>query len=163
MIIITKFEEKYTQDIIDLVLHFQNDGTRPLLTVYDQLDLLNIKKEYIDKGGNFWIAKDNEKLIGSIGLMPINKDIAIMKNFFVYEDYQGEPHHTGQKLYSEFLKFAKSKGFKNILLDTPRNTVRAHKFYEKAGFRKVSENDLPIKFNHPYKGSEICDFFILEL
>ena len=35
MISITQFEEGYTQDIIDLVLHFQNDGTRPLLTAAD--------------------------------------------------------------------------------------------------------------------------------
>ena len=28
MITITPFEEFYTQDVIDLVLHFQNDGSR---------------------------------------------------------------------------------------------------------------------------------------
>lgn len=33
MITITPFEEFYTQDVIDLVLHFQNDGTRPIVTV----------------------------------------------------------------------------------------------------------------------------------
>lgn len=38
MIKITQFDDKYTQDVIDLVLHFQNDGTRPLVTVDDQPD-----------------------------------------------------------------------------------------------------------------------------
>lgn len=42
MITITQFEEFYTQDVIDLVLHFQNDGTRPIVTVADQPDLLHI-------------------------------------------------------------------------------------------------------------------------
>lgn len=42
MITITPFEESYTQDVIDLVLHFQNDGTRPVVTVADQPDLLHI-------------------------------------------------------------------------------------------------------------------------
>lgn len=160
MITISQFEDKYTQAVIDLVLHFQNDGTRPLVTANDQPDLLNITHEYIDKGGNFWIAKDGEKLIGSIGLMPYNNEIAVLKKFFVYEDYQGKPHHLGQKLYTQLLSFAKEKNFKTILLDTPYNTERAHKFYEKAGFKKVTEDMLPIKFSHPYKD---CDFFMFEL
>ncbi|MCM1311545.1 MAG: GNAT family N-acetyltransferase [Bacteroides sp.] len=92
--------------------------------------------------------------------MPYTDEIAVLKNFFVYEDYQGKPYHLGQKLYSELILFAKSKKFKNILLDTPRNTIRAHKFYEKAGFRLVQECELPIRFSHPYSD---CDFFLLSL
>lgn len=160
MITINQFEDRYTQDVIDLVLHFQNDGTRPPVSVDDQPDLLNIVGEYIEKGGNFWIAKDGDKMIGSIGIMPYGNDIAILKKFFVYEDYQGKPHHTGRKLYGELLAFAEEKGYKTILLDTPRNTNRAHVFYDKAGFRKVEEKDLPIQFSHPIKD---CDFFLLEL
>lgn len=160
MITVSQFEHKYTQAVIDLVLHFQNDGTRPFVTVDDQPDLLNITREYIDRGGNFWIAKDGERLIGSVGIMPYSSEIAVLKKFFVYEDYQGKPHHIGRKLYEQLLTFAKEKSFKAILLDTPYNTVRAHKFYEKAGFKKISEDMLPIKYDRPYKD---CDFFILEL
>lgn len=35
MITISQFEDKYIQDVIDLVLHFQNDGTRPIVSVDD--------------------------------------------------------------------------------------------------------------------------------
>ena len=51
-------------------------------------------------------------------------------------------------------------GSKTIMPDTPLNTVRAHKFYERAGFEKVTEDELPIKFSHPYKD---CGFFMLNL
>ncbi|MBD5544926.1 MAG: GNAT family N-acetyltransferase [Lachnospiraceae bacterium] len=160
MITISQFEDKYTQNVIDIVLHFQNDGTRPIVSVDDQPDLLNIVDEYINKGGNFWIAKNGETLIGTIGIMPYSKEIAVLKKFFVYEGYQGKPNHVGKKLYDVLLAFVKENGYKTILLDTPHNTERAHKFYEKAGFREVKEDDLPIKFSHPYKD---CDFFLLEL
>ena len=160
MITISQFDEKYTQDVIDIVLHFQNDGTRPLVSVEDQPDLLNIIGEYISKGGNFWIAKYGEMLIGTIGIMPYSSEIAVLKKFFVYEQFQGEPNHVGQKLYNALLDFVKEKGYKTILLDTPHNTTRAHKFYNKAGFREINESDLPIKFSHLYKD---CDFFLLEL
>ena len=142
------------------MLYFQNDGSRPLVSVDDQPDLLHIVSSYIRTGGNFWIAIDNGQLAGSIGIMPYNNDIAILKKFFVYEKYQGEPVHLGQRLYSSFLNFAKEKGLHTILLDTPFNTIRAHKFYEKAGFRKVADIDLPVTFSHPYKE---CDFFLLHL
>lgn len=56
--------------------------------------------------------------------------------------------------------YAKENGIHTLMLDTPHNTVRAHRFYEKAGFRKVSENELPVRFSHPYAD---CDFFLLEL
>lgn len=160
MISIIPFEERYTQDVIDLVLHFQNDGTRPMVTVDDQPDLRNMVDSYMHAGGNFWIAVENDRLIGSIGIMPCNQDIAILKKFFVYEAYQGAPIHLGQKLYATLLQFAKENGFKTLLLDTPYNTVRAHKFYEKAGFQKVKERELPLTFSHPIQE---CDFFLLNL
>lgn len=160
MITISQFEDKYTPEIIRLVLHFQNDGTRPIVSVDDQPDLLNIMGEYIEKGGNFWMAREGEKLIGTIGLMPYKAEIAVLKKFFVYENHQGAPYHIGQALYQELLAFATKRAYKTILLDTPRNTKRAHTFYLKAGFKQINEEDLPIRFSHPYPD---CDFFLLEL
>lgn len=81
MITITPFEEFYTQDVIDLVLHFQNDGTRPIVTVEDQPDLLHITDAYFRIGGSFWIARDGEKLAGTIGIMPCGNGVAVLKIF----------------------------------------------------------------------------------
>lgn len=160
MIEINIFKQSDTDDIIKLVLHCQNDGTRPLVTVNDQPDLLHIKEEYIDTGGNFWVAKDEGKLAGTIGLYPCGNNTAILKKFFVYEEYRGVPHHLGQKLYFTLLDFAKEKGIKTLILDTPKNTERAHKFYIKAGFKSVKKEDLPIQYSYPYADS---DFFMLQI
>ncbi len=160
MITVEKFIDSDTQDVIDLVLHFQNDGSRPFVSVDDQPDLLHITEEYINKGGYFWVAKDDGKLAGTVGIIPYTDDVYVLKKFFVYEMYQGHPLHLGQKLFSLLLEFAKKKGAKKILLDTPRNTVRAHKFYERAGFKKVEREAVPVKYKTPY---EECDYFILEV
>lgn len=82
MFTIMQFKEKYAQDVIDIVLYFQNDGTRPNVSVADQPDILNIKTEYIDKCGNFWFAVYNDDLIGTIGLMPFTEDTAVLKKVF---------------------------------------------------------------------------------
>ena len=81
MLKIDTFAQSDTDDIIKLVLHCQNDGTRPLVTVNEQPDLLHIKKEYIDSGGNFLVAKDKGKLAGTIGLYPCGNNTAILKVF----------------------------------------------------------------------------------
>lgn len=95
-----------------------------------------------------------------MALCPAETASLKLKKFFVYEKYQGEPVHLGRQLYAVLLQFAKENGIHTLMLDTPHNTVRAHRFYEKAGFRKVSENELPVRFSHPYAD---CDFFLLEL
>ncbi|HBV51001.1 MAG TPA: hypothetical protein DEF06_01825 [Clostridiales bacterium] len=40
-----------------------------------------------------------------------------------------------------------------LILDTPKNTEQAHKFYEKAGFQKVEEARFPVRYDHPYDDS----------
>lgn len=51
-------------------------------------------------------------------------------------------------------------GFSKVILDTPKNTDRAHLFYEKAGFKKIETEELPVKYDYPYDNS---DFFCLTL
>lgn len=148
------------ESVIVLVLHCQNDGTRPLVGVEDQSDLLHIEEEYIYKGGNFWVAKENGKVAGTIGLMNKGNGLCILKKFFVYEPYRGKPHNLGQQLYGVFLEFAKLHGFSRIILDTPKNTDRAHLFYEKAGFRRIEKEELPVEYDYPYDDSH---FFYLDL
>lgn len=160
MIKIQTYKEEDRDEIIDLVLHCQNDGTRPYVTVDDQPELLCIKERYIEKGGNFWVAKENGKVVGSIGLMVYDDGLSILKKFFVYESYRGIPHHLGTKLYETLLNFAKTHHVQKIILDTPKNTDRAHKFYEKAGFQKINKEELPIRYDYPYDDR---DFFCLKI
>ena len=160
MIEIEKYSERDKDEIIAIVLHCQNDGTRPLVSVEDQPELLCIREKYIDNGGCFWVAKENGKVVGTIGLMNKGNGLCILKKFFVYKPYRGNPHHLGQQLYTVFLDFAKVHGFSKIILDTPKNTDRAHSFYEKSGFKKIEKEELPINYDYPYDDSL---FFYLDL
>lgn len=160
MIEIMPYEENDTEEIIKLVLHCQNDGTRPVVDVYDQPELLCIREKYFTPGGFFWVAKEHKKIAGSIGLMNCGDGIGILKKFFVYEKYRSAPYHLGRKLFQELLSFARQHSFTTLILDTPKNTHRAHSFYQKAGFIKITKEELPVLYDYPYKGS---DFFMLQL
>lgn len=157
---INEYVQSDKDEIIALVLHCQNDGTRPAVTVEDQPELLHVKEKYMDGGGNFWVAKENGKVAGTIGLMNEGNGLGILKKFFVYESYRGAPYYLGRRLYAVFLEFAQKHNFKRIVLDTPKNTDRAHKFYEKSGFEKIEKENLPVDYDYPYAD---CDFFYLDL
>ncbi len=47
MIKIGEYTEPDTDEIIALVLHCQNDGTRPLVSADDQPELFYIREEYV--------------------------------------------------------------------------------------------------------------------
>ena len=160
MIEIRTYSDEDREEVIRLVLHCQNDGTRPSVSVDDQPELRRIPEKYMDGGGNFWVAKDNGKTAGSIGLMKFGDGTAVLKKFFVYEPYRGAPCHLGRQLYGTLLDYARTHGGKQLNLDTPKNTDRAHKFYERAGFTKIERADVPVVYDFPYEDS---DFFRLEI
>lgn len=160
MIEINLYQDTDIVEIIELVLHCQNDGTRPIVSIDDQPELLDIQENFFLSGGCFWVAKDDGRVVGSIGLMNYGNGIGILKKFFVYENYRGGPYHLGQKLYIELLSFAQKYDFHTLILDTPKNTDRAHNFYKKAGFKQIQKKDLPVEYEYPYKD---CHFFLLDL
>lgn len=62
--IIKEYEESYRDDLIFMILSAKDAlGRKPGINE----DLLHIKENYFNKGGNFWIAvDDSDRVIGSI-------------------------------------------------------------------------------------------------
>ena len=67
---IIPFEESYRDDLIFMILQAKDAlGRKPGLNE----DLLDIKSNYFDKGGRFWIAIDeNDRVMGSIGYVRVD-------------------------------------------------------------------------------------------
>lgn len=159
MIRISEYKEEDCEEVIALVLGCQNDGTREI-RLEDQPDLLRIREAYMAGGGGFWVARDNGRVVGTIALMNKGDGVGILKKFFVDEPYRSYPFHLGLQLYAVLLRFARERHFRRLVLDTPRNTERAHAFYRKAGFRQVEKEELGVEYDYPYADS---DFFCLDL
>ncbi|MGN7765734.1 GNAT family N-acetyltransferase [Paenibacillus sp. 22594] len=158
---ITVYDDSYKEEVIKLILHVQNVEYKVGISLKEQPDILDIHTNYINDGGNFWIAlNENEEVVGSIGLQKKNKEVAVLKKFFVYKDYRGKEFGTGKTLYEALLDFAKKQGFSKIILDTPSKATRSHGFYKKVGFKEIDKEDLPIKYDYPDRNSII---FLLEL
>ncbi|MED3965758.1 GNAT family N-acetyltransferase [Niallia taxi] len=158
---ITIYEKCHKDGVIKLIMDVQNMEFNVGISVEEQPDILDIQANYIDGGGNFWVALNNqEEVVGSIGLQKKTKEIAVLKKFFVYKDYRGKEYGFGEGLYKALLNFAIEKGFTKVILDTPSVATRSHHFYEKVGFKNISKKDMPIHYHYPDRDSLI---YLLEL
>jgi N-acetylglutamate synthase-like GNAT family acetyltransferase len=158
---ITVYDEKYKEEVVQLILHVQNDEYGLSIQVEDQPDIMDIPTNYLKNNGNFWIAlNDAGEVVGSIGLQRKSNEVAVMKKFFVYKDYRGKEFGIGAGLYQTFFDFARESGFAKVVLDTPSTATRSHGFYKKVGFKQIMKEELPIQYDYPDRDSLI---FVLDL
>lgn len=148
---IETYSGKYDDEIITLILSIQNEEAKIGLSLQEQPDLLDIHRSYQQPGGEFWVALSDGRVIGTIGLMLKENHCAVMKKFFVEKAFRSQK--VGLSLYNELLKFAVRKDVHHILLDTPSVAHASHRFYEKAGFRKISTEELPVPYSYPDRDS----------
>ena len=148
---IETYSGKFNAEIISLILSIQNDEAKIGLSLQEQPDLLDIHRNYQQPGGEFWIALSDDKVIGTIGLMLRENHCAILKKFFVEKTFRSQK--VGLSLYNELLKYAISKGVQHIILDTPAVAHASHRFYEKAGFYRISTAELPVPYSYPDRDS----------
>ena len=117
---------------------------------YKRNDFQNIIYEV--HGGEFAeqinkISDGYGEVIGTIGLMVKENACAVMKKFFVKKEYRSKK--IGFALYSKLLEYARNKGVRHIILDTPSVAHTSHRFYERAGFYQISTEELPVPYTYP--------------
>ncbi len=140
------YQDKYKQQIIDLILSIQNEEAGINLSLEEQPDLLDITSFYRKQGGEFWLAAENDIVIGTIAIMNYGNGNSALKKFFVRKEYRNKK--IGYSLYKILLQYAKEKNFCTILLDTPSVAKASHRFYEKAGFRRIQNESLPFHYEY---------------
>lgn len=155
---IIKYQDIYKQQVIDLILHIQNSEAKINLTIEEQPDLLEVPLYYEKNGGAFWIAVEKDKVIGTIAFMNYGSGNAVLKKFFVRSDWRNRK--IGYALYEKLITFLKDEKYKRVLLDTPSVATTSHRFYEKAGFRKIKKENLPFRYEYPDRDSYL---YLLEL
>jgi N-acetylglutamate synthase-like GNAT family acetyltransferase len=145
-IMIQPFEPIYQDQVIKHILHIQRNEFGVNITLEHQLDLKEILQVYQTNNGNFWIAIDNNKVIGTIALLDIGNAQAALKKLFVAQDYRGKEKGIAKKLLDTLLAWAKDHKIKEVFLGTIPIYFAAHRFYEKNGFIEIKKEELPTNF-----------------
>ena len=130
---IIKFEDKYRDDMIFMILEAKNAlGRVPGLNP----DLLDIKKNYFDKGDMFWIALDeNDRVIGSVGFNTNKneKEVTLHRLFVKFNlKHQG----IGTALLKNAEQYIKSKNKNTVYVNLGKGEewFESRFFYAKHGY-----------------------------
>lgn len=134
------------KQIVAMIEHIQKGEF--LLPITDDINAGILKAEeefYYNNSYNFWYAVDkNGAIIGSMGLKKIDAHTGEIKKFFVVQNYRGKG--VAQKLMNTLVKAASKHHFQNLYLGTVDALHAAHGFYQKYGFLRVTQQQLPPEF-----------------
>ncbi len=101
---------------------------------YDEKVLSNPQSFIIDQGGFIFFAKRNNEIVGVVSLINQGAFFELSK-MAVLPKHHGKK--IGQKLVEFAIDFAKTSGWKNLILYSNRKLVPAITLYEKLGFKEV--------------------------
>lgn len=149
---ILSLNNSYCNQIIDIILPIQQIEFNVPVTLEDQPDLLDIEANYHQTGGNFWGAKYDEQLVGTIALIAIDGNAGALRKMFVRKEYRGKELAIAQRLLDELIVYCKQNNITAIYLGTVDILKAAHRFYEKNGFTRLAKEDLPVSF--PLMGAD---------
>lgn len=148
MISITSFSgaADEARAIQQLIVGIQRDEFAIPISLEDQPDLQQIPAVYQVKNGNFWIAKHDGRVVGTIALLDIGENQVALRKMFVAPEYRGSSLGTARKLLEAALKWSATQGVRQIFLGTTSAFLAAHRFYEKHGFKEIPREALPAAF-----------------
>jgi len=144
--VITQLNNSYCNQIIDIILPIQQIEFNVPITLESQPDLLDIETNYQQTGGNFWGAKIDSELVGTIALIAIDGNAGAIRKMFVRKEYRGKELGIAQLLLDELVTYSKQKQITALYLGTVDVLKAAHRFYEKNGFTRLAKTELPQSF-----------------
>jgi len=143
---ILAFTTSYQKQVIDLIFGIQSGEFGVKITADDQPDLKHINDYYQIGLGNFWIALDDNQVVGTISLLDIGNQQVALRKMFVARKYRGKPLNIAQNLVNKAKSWCLTHKVKDVFLGTVPAYHAAHRFYEKNGFTRVEPTLLPTNF-----------------
>ncbi len=95
-------------------------------------EVLRLPSSYVDRGGAFWIAEDEQGLLGSCGIFPLEPAIFELRKMYVHPRARGRG--VGRALLVRAVAQARARGAAMLVLDTLHTMEDAIRLYERHGF-----------------------------
>ena len=135
-----------SQYVLNLILPIQQIEFNVPVTLKGQPDLLAIETYYHQTGGNFWGARWEGELIGTIALIATGHQAGAIRKMFVKKEFRGKELGVAQRLLDTLLAYCQEKGIFELNLGTVDMLKAAHRFYERNHFVRKQSEDMPSYF-----------------
>lgn len=134
---ITKEDNQEIERIIKLVL--TEHGVNKPGTAYFDDSLRNMYEFYSGKNCIYFIALDEDRIVGGGGVYPtegLPADTCELVKMYLLPEVRGKG--IGKLLITQCIEFAKREGYKKMYLETMNELKQAVTMYEKTGFTLLS-------------------------
>jgi putative acetyltransferase len=98
-------------------------------------DMDHLREHYFDNNGIFLAALDGDRVIGSGAIRRLDETTAELKRMWLLNDYHGKG--IGYQLATHLFDFARTHGYRRIVLQTSPEQIRAITFYHRLGFYEI--------------------------
>ena len=143
---VVPFSPKHSSGIASVILPIQQSELNIPISLDAQPDLKDIPGHYQKDNGNFWVALDKERVVGTAALLDIGQQQGALRKMFVSRAYRGTSQGVSGALLDTLLAWCRKRGLRQVFLGTSSKFPAAHRFYEKHGFRKIQRAELPERF-----------------
>lgn len=140
------FEPGFEASVIDLILGIQRQEFGLDIDADRQPDLRDVPGFYQVGAGNFWVALDTGRVVGTASLLDIGNRQGALRKMFVAPEFRGAEVGTARALLDTLLAWAAERALREIFLGTTPVFLAAHRFYEKHGFAEIPKSALPAAF-----------------
>jgi putative acetyltransferase len=138
-IIFRHIEERDNKEIAELIRAvFREFNIHKPGTVYFDPTTDNLFGLFRTPGSEYWIAEENEVIIGGCGVYPtpgLPAGCAELVKFYLTASHRGKG--IGWKLMEKSFDSAKNNGYSQIYLESLPELSKAISLYEKAGFKFI--------------------------
>ena len=141
-VLIERFSAADQRGVVDVILPIQNQEFGIPITEQQQPDLHDIPQFYQRGTGDFWVARCEGKVVGTLGLKDIGHSQAALRKMFVSAPYRGRDYGVAALLLKALLQHAQAEKVKDVFLGTTDKVLAAHRMYEKHGFQEVPVSGL---------------------
>jgi putative acetyltransferase len=108
-------------------------------------DLLRWTPHYEPPRGAFFVVRDGERIVGSVGVDRVGGVTAELHRLYLDPAMRGRG--LGEALVNTILDWCRTHGVARLVLWSDTRFTHAHRLYLRTGFRQTGERELPKDIN----------------
>jgi GNAT superfamily N-acetyltransferase len=97
--------------------------------------LKDVEANYLARGGVFDVIEDDEAIVGTIALYPVDGQVCELRKMYLVREARGQG--LGKFLLERAVVQARELGFKRIILETSSKLPAAIRLYINFGFHEI--------------------------
>ena len=100
-------------------------------------DLFDFEAHYAEPGGGFFVVRDANTVVGSIGVERVDARSAEIHRLYLDADQRGRG--TGRALMDACIEWCRARGIGHVILWSDTRFDLAHRLYTRMGFTRTGE------------------------